>query len=264
MNTVSRIGFMLLTLTVSGLAVAQNHYQRLVWSDEFNAPNRRSPDPAKWNVTSAPGALGNYNLPQNTQVRGGNLVMTASNIPYVWKGVRYQYRTAQLSSRNKFSQLYGRFEARMKVAYGQGIATAFWTLGDDYAKVGWPACGEIDVMENIGTEPSTLHGSVHGPGYLGRYLSTGYTLSQGQRLAKGYHIYAVEWDPGAVRFYVDSTLYARYTPQNLPSGTSWLFNHPFFMVFNIYVGSPGSWEGAPNNATVFPQKVFVDYVRVYQ
>jgi beta-glucanase (GH16 family) len=162
-----------------------------------------------------------------------------------------------LKSQGLFTQTYGRFEARIKIPYGQGMWPAFWMLGNDIDTKGWPTCGEIDIMENIGREPSTVHGSMHGPGYDG---GSSYSLSSGN-FSDDYHIFAVEWESNVVRFYVDGTLYETRTPADLPAGATWVFDHPFFILLNVAVG--GNWPGSPDQTTVFPQTMLVDYVRVY-
>jgi beta-glucanase (GH16 family) len=121
-------------------------------------------------------------------------------------GVSRDYTSARLKTAGNFSQAYGRFEARIKLPAGQGMWPAFWMLGDDIDKAGWPACGEIDIMENIGKEPSTIHGSIHGPGYTGgEGIEARYTLPAGQRFADDFHIFAVEWETNAIRFMSTTT-----------------------------------------------------------
>ena len=118
-------------------------------------------------------------------------------------------------------------------------------------------------MENIGREPSAIHGTIHGPGYSGGSgIGASYTLPDGQRFAGDFHVFAIEWEPGAIRFYVDDTLYKTTTPDDLPAGRIWVFDHPFFLILNVAVG--GDWPGNPDLSTVFPQTMLVDYVRVYQ
>ena len=139
---------------------------------------------------------------------------------------------------------------------------AFWMLGNDIDTAGWPKCGEVDVLENIGKEPSIVHGSMHGPGYSGgNPLTATFTLPGGAAVADAFHVFAVEWEPSVVRFYVDTTLYETRTPADVPAGTTWVFDHPFFLLLNVAVG--GSWPGDPDATTTFPQTMLVDYVRVY-
>ena len=117
-------------------------------------------------------------------------------------------------------------------------------------------------MENIGKEPSTIHGTIHGPGYSGANgIGSPYSLPSG-KFSDDYHLFAVEWQPNVIRFYVDDQLYATRTPADLPAGTTWVYDHPFFIILNVAVG--GSWPGNPDHSTVFPETMLVDYVRVYQ
>jgi len=168
-----------------------------------------------------------------------------------------------LITKNKFTTKYGRVEARLKVPFGQGLWPAFWMLGDNIDSVGWPSCGEMDIMENIGREPSMTHGTLHGPGYSGgNGLSSSYSLTNNQHFADDFHVFAIEWEPGVVRFYCDGILYKTRSSADLPQGTTWVFDHPFFLILNVAVG--GTWPGSPDATTVFPQVMSVDYVRVYQ
>jgi beta-glucanase (GH16 family) len=151
----------------------------------------------------------------------------------------------------------------MKLPQGQGIWPAFWMLGTDIASVGWPACGEIDIMENVGFEPGIAHATIHGPGYSGaKGIGAPFSLPAGQRLADAFHVFAVEWETNVLRFYVDGQLYVTRTPASLPSGSRWVFDHPFFVLVNVAVG--GEWPGSPDATTSFPQQMLVDYVRVYK
>jgi beta-glucanase (GH16 family) len=173
-----------------------------------------------------------------------------------------KYTSARLKTQGRFSQLYGRFEARIKIPQGQGIWPAFWLLGDDIDKVAWPACGEIDIMENIGKEPSLIHGTIHGPGYSGAAgIGSSFALAGDKPFADDFHLFAVEWEPKVIRFYVDDHLYATRTPADLPKEAKWVYDHPFFILLNVAVG--GSWPGNPDTTSVFPQTMLVDYVRVY-
>jgi beta-glucanase (GH16 family) len=243
---------------------------KLVWSDEFNAPDGSPVDTAKWVPESGGNGWGNQELeyyttrPENALQQGGNLVIKVLQEKYTGAdGVTRDYTSARLKTLGKFSQKYGRFEARIKIPQGQGIWPAFWMLGDDIGKVGWPKCGEIDIMENIGKEPATVHGTIHGPGYSGdKGIGSPYNLPPDHHFADDFHVYAVEWGPKAIRFYMDEHLYATRTPTDLPKDTKWVYNHPFFILLNVAVG--GGWPGNPDATTVFPQTMLVDYVRVYR
>jgi beta-glucanase (GH16 family) len=241
----------------------------LVWSDEFSGSNGSAPDSSKWTIETGGDGWGNHELeyytnrPQNTQIQNGSLVITALKETYTGKdGVTRNYTSGRMKTAGKFEQQFGRFEARIKIPYGQGMWPAFWMLGNNSGPVGWPGCGEIDIMENIGKEPAIAHGTIHGPGYSGADgIGSSFSLAKG-RFADDYHLYAVEWELNVIRFYVDSNLYATRTPADLPQGTKWVYDHPFFIILNVAVG--GDWPGAPDNATVFPQTMLVDYVRVYK
>ncbi|MGC9197672.1 MAG: glycoside hydrolase family 16 protein [Acidobacteriaceae bacterium] len=257
----------------SSLAPAANHAadgRTLIWSDEFNGLNGSPPDPKKWVVVSNDSGYGNNELeyytnrPANVVQQDGSLTITARRERYVGKDGKVRlYTSGRIESHGRFAFKYGRAEARIQIPAGQGIWPAFWMLGNNYTRVGWPKCGEIDIMENVGYEPSKVHGSLHGPGYSGSHPLTGvYTLPGGERFSAGYHIFAVEWAPRSIRFYVDGSLYETQTPKDLPPGKHWVFNHPFFLILNLAVG--GNWPGNPDATTKFPQSMKVDYVRVYR
>src|ERR1017187_7491269 len=159
-------------------------------------------------------------------------------------------------------RVLGRVEARIRIPYGQGIWPAFWMLGADVKRKGWPACGEIDIMENIGREPDTVHGTVHGPRYSGANgIGKPFQIAAG-RFTDDYHIYAVEWTPERIDFLVDGQSYHTVAPASLPAGTKWVYDHPFFLILNVAVG--GGWPHNPDETSVFPQTMLVDYVRVYR
>ncbi len=235
-----------------GLAITGN------WSDEFNGPAGSLPDPSKWTIETGGGGWGNHELetytnrPENVQQRDGNLVITARKDPFT---------SARLQTKGHFAQAYGRFEARMQLPSVKGIWPAFWLLGDDVDTAHWPACGEIDVMESIG-DPHTIYSTLHGPGYSGKNsISAKFSLPAGQAVDDAFHVYAVEWTPKRIRFFFDDHLIVERTPKDLPVGARWVYDHPFFILLNLAVG--GDWPGNPNDQTVFPQRLLVDYVRVY-
>jgi beta-glucanase (GH16 family) len=239
----------------------------LTWSDEFSDPDGSPPDPLKWVVESGGGWWNNElqyyaGRRENVRQERGNLVIEADKEKFKGPdGIEREFTSGRLKTEGRFSQQYGRFEARIRLPWGKGIWPAFWMLGDDISTTGWPACGEIDIMENVGSEPATVHGTLHGPGYSGAEpLTATFTLPKG-RFSDGFHIFAVEWEPQVVRFFVDETLYATRRAAELPAGKRWVFDHPFFIVLNLAVG--GNLPGKPNDSTVFPQRMLVDYVRAY-
>jgi beta-glucanase (GH16 family) len=244
----------------------------LSWSDEFNGPDGSAPDSFKWTYDLGGQGWGNKELEcytnrlQNAHIQAGNLVIAAQkeSAPFACSdGTTGSYTSARLKTQGLFSQPYGRFEARIKIPEGQGMWPAFWMLGNDITTVNWPKCGEIDIMENIGKEPATIHGSLHGPSSTSRTsdATAPFSLPAGEDFADAFHLYAVEWEPGVIRFYVDTTLYATFTQSQWPAGGTWVFDHPFFILLNVAVG--GSWPGSPDSTTQFPQQMLVDYVRVY-
>jgi beta-glucanase (GH16 family) len=243
----------------------------LVWSDEFNGKNGSQPDASKWTYDIGGSGWGNHELefytnrPDNARIEHGNLVITARAEEYTSPdGKKFQYTSSRLKTQGLFSQAYGRFEARIKIPAGQGIWPAFWMLGENIAPDGWPKCGEIDIMENIGKEPGINHGSLHGPGSTSATsdLTATIALPAGKKLSDAFHIYAAEWEPGTIRFYLDKKLYATFNPAQWPAGGTWVFDHSFFLILNVAVG--GDWPGSPDATSAFPQKMLVDYVRVYK
>jgi beta-glucanase (GH16 family) len=259
----------LVLLSTHGMSQADASKWKLTWSDEFNAADGTSPDPAKWSFDLGGEGWGNKELesytsrPTNVQQKGGNLVITALKEDYTGKdGVARPYTSARIKTKGLFSQAYGRVEARMQLPLGKGIWPAFWMLGDDIGTAGWPKAGEIDIMENIG-EAGRVYSTLHGPEYSGAHgISAKYDLPAGEVVNTGFHVYAVEWSPNNIRFYFDDKLIAERTPADLPAGAKWVYDHPFFVILNVAVG--GAWPGYPDETTAFPQRMLVDYVRVYE
>jgi beta-glucanase (GH16 family) len=242
---------------------------RLTWSDEFDSADGTRPDPSRWVYDIGGGGWGNQELEtytdrkENASIEKGNLVITARAEGLTGTdGIPRDYTSARIKTLGRFAQTYGRIEARIKIPRGQGIWPAFWMLGVDIASVDWPTCGEIDIMENIGREPLLVHGTIHGPGYSGSGgITAPFASADGKPFADAFHVYAVEWQPNQIRFFVDDHLYATRSPADLPAGTRWVYDHDFFLLLNVAVG--GSWPGNPDATTTFPQQMLVDYVRVY-
>jgi beta-glucanase (GH16 family) len=241
----------------------------LSWSDEFNGPDGSGPDPTKWGNDVGGNGWGNQELEyytpgsENAQIAGGVLTITArqlasgeTSLPCSYGTC--QYTSARINTLGKFSQKYGRFEARIEIPSGQGLWPAFWLLGDDVDQVGWPASGEVDIMENAGASPSKNHGSLHAPGNQAMTA----VFSSETSLAAGFHTYAIDWTAEAIWFYVDDQLYETRNAADAPSPADWPFDQPFFILLDVAVG--GTFAGAPNSATTFPQTMKVDWVRVYQ
>ena len=238
---------------------------KLVWHDEFDGAKGAKLDSSRWVYETGGGGWGNNQLEYDTDRAdnaaldgAGQLTITALKESYMGKS----YTSVRLKTEGKFEHAYGRYEPRIRIPFAQGMWPAFWLLGVDPNNVGWPARGEIDVMENVGFEPGTIHGTIHGPGYSGeRGLAAASTLEMNARFADDYHLFAVEWEKDVVRWYVDGKLYHTRTPADLPSGSKWVYDHSFYLLLNLAVG--GQWPGSPDNTTMFPQTMKVDYVRVY-
>jgi beta-glucanase (GH16 family) len=242
---------------------AQGHWQ-LAWSDEFNGAAGTLPDPSKWTYDLGAGGWGNGELETYTnstrnvyQEGRGNLVI---HVEKEGDG----YTSARLKTKGLFSFTYGKVEARIQIPRGQGIWPAFWMLGANIDQVNWPQSGEIDIMENIGKEPSIVHGTIHGPGYSGGESIGGSDQLNSGDFAGDFHVYAAIWGRDQIQFLVDDRPYFTVTPSNIPAGKEWVYHLPFFLLLNVAVGGASSWPGAPDATTVFPQDMRVDYVRVYQ
>lgn len=229
---------------------------QLVWSDEFNFSG--APDDANWTYDLGTGidGWGNRELQtytdtaENVIIEDGLLKIIARSEPFT---------SARVKTQGLFSQTYGRFEARLRTPYGPGIWAAFWLLGDSVDTVGWPQCGEIDIMEIKGQQPNVIKGSLHAPGNFG---PSGLGKSFGfenDRFDADFHILAIEWGVDYIDYYVDDTLYQRITPSDVEE---WVFNEPFHIVLNTAIG--GDFVGFPTSSTPFPQTMEVDYVRVYK
>lgn len=241
-------------------------FDNLVFEDNFDTDGFI--DPNVWNFDIGDGTAqgipgwGNNELqtytdrPDNATVENGFLLITAKQEAF--NGA--SYTSARLTTKGKIQQQYGRFEARIRLPYGQGMWPAFWLLGDDSDGEIWPQIGEIDVMENRGQEPTKISGTVHGPGYsAGNSIFKEYTF-ENSRVDTEFHVYGIEWGPDNINFYVDDALYNQITPEDVTG--EWVFNdRPFYILLNLAVG--GNFVGSPNAETVFPQTMLVDYVRIY-
>ena len=257
----SRIVWLAWISMIASTAQAQTSW-RLEWADEFDGPANSAPDRAKWARDLGHSGWGNKELENYTNSTenafldgAGHLVIQAIRTP------EGGYTSARLKTTGLAAFTYGKIEARMQIPYGQGIWPAFWMLGEDIKTNGWPRSGEIDIMENIGKEPATVHGTVHGPGYSGgKGIGAPFALASG-RFADAFHVYTVIWERASIEFLVDGQSFKRVTPADLPEGAKWVYDHPFFLLLNLAVG--GNWPGNPDASTEFPQRMTVDYVRVY-
>jgi beta-glucanase (GH16 family) len=233
----------------------------LVWADEFEGTQL---DLTKWSYQTGAGGWGNNewqhytNRTDNAQVSGGKLKIIAKQESYNSSN----YTSARLRTLNKGDFRYGRIEMLAKLPQTQGIWPAFWMMPTEAIYGSWPNSGEIDIMELLGHQPATTYGTLHttpaAGGGASAYSTSSYTLPSGS-FASGFHTFAIEWEPSAIRWYVDNTVFATKTPADL---SPWRFTELFHLILNIAVG--GNWPGYPNHTTIFPQTMEIDYVRVYQ
>ncbi len=238
----------------------------LVFEDNFDGNG--APDPANWgyNIGTGQNGWGNNesqfytDRPENVRVEDGILKITALKENFQGSN----YTSGRILTKGKVQKQFGRFEARIKLPWGQGLWPAFWLLGDDSDGAIWPQIGEIDIMEYRGQEPTIVHGSAHMPGnFAGNPLTKSYEVENG-RLDTDFHVYGIEWSPNEINYYIDDVLYQQITPADMDEGSEWVFNdgREMFMILNVAVG--GSFVGAPGVDTVYPQTMEVDYVRIYE
>jgi beta-glucanase (GH16 family) len=272
-NLKMSLGLLFAVLTL-GLSCSPNEKQEvttlhnLVLEDDFLING--APDPVLWGFDigdgSAQGIPGWGNnesqyytdRSENVVVEDGMLKITALKESFQGS----DYTSARILTKGKYQRKFGRFEARIKLPWGQGIWPAFWLLGDDNnATQVWPQIGEIDIMEYRGQEPTIAHGSMHGPGYSGGQAVTKQYDLVSERFDTDFHVFGIEWGPGYINYYVDEVLYNQITPQDV-SG-EWVFDdNEFYIIMNLAVG--GTFVGSPGLNTVYPQTMQVDYVRVYE
>lgn len=235
----------------------------LVWQDEFSESKL---DPNVWNFETGNGenGWGNHELEyytnntKNIFVSNGNLVIEARKESISG----FNYSSARLTTQNKKSFTFGRIDIRAKLPVAKGMWPALWMLGANISTVSWPACGEMDIMELVGTNPNTTYSTLHWGASTTTHASknAGYTLPSGN-FSQEFHVFSAIWVRDSVKFLVDDHLFL--TVSKADFGTAnYPFNDPQFFIFNVAVG--GDWPGSPDNTTVFPQRMFVDYVRVYQ
>ncbi|GAC1419081.1 MAG: hypothetical protein NVS1B13_03330 [Flavisolibacter sp.] len=245
-------------VTITPPPTTPKTYQ-LVWSDEFIKDG--IPDSTKWTYETGGDGWGNHELeyytarPENARVAGGNLIIEARKERYLDR----IYTSARLITRNKAQWTYGKFDIKAKIPKGIGTWPAIWLLSAQ-VPLSWPTDGELDIMEEVGYRADTIFGTAHNQAYHGGNGKGGYTAIKDAQ--DSFHIYSIEWTPQMVQWSVDSIPYYTYRDPGL-GHDGWPYNKDFFMILNIAVG--GDWGGAQGvDASVFPQQMLVDYVRVYQ
>ncbi len=265
---------------------------RLVWSSDFAGP--AGTVPSRWQFQTGGSGWGNREqeyyvsrsqdqTTENAVLDGnGDLAITARRntdprlrCSYDAAGVLQpggavcQYTSARLNTAAipAADPLYGRIEARIELPRGAGIWPAFWALGTDIDEVGWPESGEIDIMENFGSAPEVVFAHLHGPTAASPQTpwSVGATLTLPvwDEFSSGFHTFAADWYPDRISFSVDGHVYETIDRASLPSGQTWVFDKPFYLILNVAVGSMGSGSGAPDSLTSFPQTMLVRWVKVY-
>ena len=247
-----------------GYITADEHFgYQLSWADEFDGETL---DMNSYNFEIGDGCpnlcgWGNNELeyytdePENIRVEDGKLIMTATQL-----GTQ-GFRSARIQTKGKKEFRFGRIDVRAKLPEGQGIWPAIWMLGSNIDEVGWPACGEIDIMEMVGHQPNVTHGAAHwgNPGDPSTFV--GNSISLDEKFSEQFHVFTLVWEQNELNWYMDETLFHTITLANV-QGATYRFNAPFFMVFNVAVG--GNWPGNPDSSTVFPQSMEIDYIRVFQ
>ncbi len=246
----------------------------LVWSDEFEVDG--PPNPARWGYEDG---LVRNNEPQfytrrleNARVERGKLIIEGRKEEFAnpryeagsddWKKQQpfAPYTSASLTTQGKASWQYGRIEVRAKLPQGKGMWPAIWTLGDNRSQIGWPKCGEIDIMEFVGKEPNKVHGTTH-YSVADKHTSKGKALTV-QRPFDDFHLYAVEWFPDRIDFFFDDTKFHSFALDEAGTGPENPFRKPHYLLINLAIG--GAWGGPVVDDSVLPQKYLIDHVRVYR
>ena len=254
-------------LLVAGWTGAQEREGwKLVWSDEFDKVGL--PDPAKW--TYETGFVRNREAQyytkarlENARVENGRLVIEGRKEEFKTPdGKTSQYTAASLTTEGLFETTYGRIEVRAKLPRGRGMWPAIWMLGSAHRTLGWPKCGEIDIMEFVGHEPEKVFATVHWFGFeKGKHASLGGNLP-GQKPSDDFHVYAVEWFKDRMDFFYDNTKYFSYPLEKAGTDDKNPFHKPHYLLMNLAIG--GAWGGQKGiDTAIFPQKYEIDYVRIY-
>lgn len=245
--------YIITMLLVANVCVSQS----LVWEENFNGTTLNE---KVWNYELGDGCpncgWGNNErqlyTKDNHELRDGHLIITA-------KKDGDKYTSTRITTKNKVEYQYGRFEARAKLPVGHGIWPAFWMLGSNISEVGWPQCGEIDILEYVGREPDMVFTSLHTKASHGNTINT--MKTRFDDIEEGFHVYAAEWDKDKIAFFVDDKLVYTFYPEN-KSADIWPFDQPFYLIINMAIG--GNFGGPKVDDAIFPQQFIIDYVRVYQ
>lgn len=247
-----------LNLLCFGLCLAQNEERKLVWEENFNGTQL---DENVWNFELGNGCPNNCGwgnnekqlyTKNNHELKDGNLVITI-------KKEDNAYSSTRITTAGKKEFQYGRMEARAKIPIGKGIWPAYWMLGANISKVGWPKSGEIDILEYVGREPDMVYTSLHTQDSHGNTINSKKTAIP--NIEEGFHVYAIEWTKDKIEFFVDDQSVYTFSPE-VKNENTWPFDQPFFFILNVAVG--GNFGGHDVDDSIFPQQYLVDYIRVYQ
>ncbi len=244
-------------IPTSGYTTPDNYPNMdLIWQDEFDATEVNLSD---WTFEIGTGnsGWGNNELQfykkENTFIVDGHLVIEARE-----ETVGAPYTSSRMITKDKFDFKYGRVDIRAALPTGQGVWPALWMLGSNFSTVGWPECGEIDIMEIVGHEPNKLHGTAHWSN-AGSHASNGGSINASSSLHNEFHVYSITWNDTQIKWFLDDV---QYHVLNISSSELSEFQNNFFFIFNVAVG--GNWPGSPDSTTEFPQRMIVDYIRVFQ
>jgi len=244
------------------LAMSASSDWKLVWSDDFDKPGL--PDPAKWGYDV--GYIANNekqwyvkNRLENARCENDKLIIEARKDNFAGHPIS----SARLLTRNTQTWTYGRIEVRAKIPTGRGTWPAIWTLGKNIDTAGWPACGEIDIMENVGYDPDAIHASIHTADYNHMKGTHKTAITRPSKPYEGFHVYALEWFPDRIDMYLDNQKYFTYLNDGKGKDGTWPFDKPQFVILNLAIG--GDWGGSQGiDDNIFPCRMEVDYVHVYQ
>ncbi|MFO7774507.1 MAG: glycoside hydrolase family 16 protein [Candidatus Hydrogenedentota bacterium] len=257
---------------------AEREGWNLVWQEEFDYEGL--PDPEKW--TQEYGFIRNEEAqyytrerPENARVEDGRLIIEAHEEHYPnaaheegadhWRRAREyaEYTSASLTTEDRQHFQYGRIEVRARLPQGQGVWPAIWMLGENHRDVGWPRCGEIDIMEFVGFQPNTIHANIHTQAY-NHSIGTGRgDTIEAEAPWEEFHLYGIEWDEERIDFFFDDEVYFAYEKEADAGEAEWPFDQPFYLILNVAIG--GAWGGQQGiDDDIFPQRMEVDYVRVYE
>ena len=249
------------------ITTASGRTWQLVWNDEFDRDGM--PDGSKWQYDA--GYIANneeqyYTIgrPENSRIEGGHLTIEARQEPYTSPtNVQAEYTSARLKTEGRAAWTYGRIEVRARLPRGRGMWPAIWMLGTNISQVGWPTCGEIDIMEHVGFQPTRVHANIHTRAF-NHTINTGKGASTTiENPYDEFHVYAVEWLEDRLEFFVDGRQYFAYPKQEGYSNDEWPFDKPHFLILNAAVG--GDWGGQQGiDDSIFPTEFVIDYVRVYE